>query len=455
MMHHVRIWSLVLIVGFVWSTAAARADDLVPIGLASQDITPGYPVRLTGYSSRQNESEGVEQRLFAKALAIGTDADLAVLITFDALGIAADQTEEIAAQLHKRFGLKRDRLAICASHTHTGPYIRGVGTLIFDPPLPEAHRAHSEQYRRELTDNLARVAASAIERRRLGTLSWARGEVKFAVNRRVLKDGKWTGFGVVSEGPVDHTLSVLAVHHAGKLSGVLVNYACHCTTLGPRFNRICGDWAGYAQEQLETEHPGIVGMVAIGCGADANPEPRDKGDAVELCRQHGAAVANEVRRLLTGEWLSLSSPLTCAAEQLELPFAPLPTREEYERRTQQRGPIAWHARTQLERLDRGEKLPTTLPYRVQVWKFGPQLTLVFLAGEVVVDYAMRLQRELPDQRLWMTAYANDCPCYIASKRVLVEGGYEADNSMYYYDRPTRFAPEVEDLIVAAVKRLAK
>ncbi len=454
-MYRIQVWSLVLSVGFVWSTAVARAGDLVPIGLAAQDITPGYPVRLTGYSSRQNESEGVEQHLFAKALAIGTDADLAVFVTFDGLGIAADQTEVIASQLHKRFGLKRDRLAICASHTHTGPYIRGVGTLIFDPPLPEEHRAHSEQYRRELTDNLARVASMAIERRRPGTLSWARGEVKFAVNRRVLKEGKWTGFGVASDGRVDHALSVLAVHHAGKLSGILVNYACHCTTLGPRFNRICGDWAGYAQEQIEKEHPGCVGMVAIGCGADANPDPRDKGDAIELCRQHGAAIANEVRRLLTGEWLPLTAPLTSAAEPIELPFAPLPSRDEYERRTQLRGPIAWHARAQLERLDRGEKLPTALPYRVQVWKFGQQLTLVFLPGEVVVDYVMRLQRELPSERLWITAYANDCPCYIASKRVLAEGGYEADNSMYYYDRPTRFASEVEDLIVSTVTKLAK
>ena len=27
---------------------------------------------------------------------------------------------------------------------------------------------------------------------------------------------------------------------------MLVNYACHCTTLGGEFNKICAEWAGYA-----------------------------------------------------------------------------------------------------------------------------------------------------------------------------------------------------------------
>ena len=32
----------------------------------------------------------------------------------------------------------------------------------------------------------------------------------------------------------------------GKPLALWANYACHCTTLGGDFNRICGDWTGYA-----------------------------------------------------------------------------------------------------------------------------------------------------------------------------------------------------------------
>ena len=40
--------------------------------------------------------------------------------------------------------------------------------------------------------------------------------------------------------------------------------------------------------------------------------------------------------------------------------------------------------------------------------------MVFLPGEVVVDYALRLKRELDGARLWVTAYSNDVPCYISA-----------------------------------------
>ena len=45
------------------------------------------------------------------------------------------------------------------------------------------------------------------------------------------------------------------------------------------------------------------------------------------------------------------------------------------------------------------------------------------------------------------------PCYIVSRRVLKEGGYEPDISMLYYGWPARLSPAVEDRIVDAAKSL--
>ncbi len=94
-----------------------------------------------------------------------------------------------------------------------------------------------------------------------------------------------------------------------------------------------------------------------------------------------------------------------------------------------------------------------MPYVVQTWSFGDDMAMVFLAGEVVVDYALRLKWETDARRLWVVAYSNDVPCYIPSRRVLSEGGYEADSSLIFYGHASRFAPEVEDLIVRAVHDL--
>jgi hypothetical protein len=90
---------------------------------------------------------------------------------------------------------------------------------------------------------------------------------------------------------------------------------------------------------------------------------------------------------------------------------------------------------------------------VQTWCFGDELAMVFLAGEVVVDYALRLKWEIDAERLWIAAYCNDVPCYIPSRRILSEGGYEADMSMIYYGQPARFAPAVEDTIIKTVHDL--
>jgi hypothetical protein len=88
-----------------------------------------------------------------------------------------------------------------------------------------------------------------------------------------------------------------------------------------------------------------------------------------------------------------------------------------------------------------------LEYPIQTWSFGTDLAMVFLPGEVVVDYGLRLKRELDSSRIWVNGYSNDVPCYIASKRVIAEGGYEVDASMDSYDKPTRFDPSVEDIII--------
>jgi hypothetical protein len=46
----------------------------VPIGAAVVDITPDYPVRLTGYGNRMKESDGVAAKIHARALVIGSSA---------------------------------------------------------------------------------------------------------------------------------------------------------------------------------------------------------------------------------------------------------------------------------------------------------------------------------------------------------------------------------------------
>lgn len=437
------------------SPAFAAEPALVPVGAAVVDVTPGYPIRMVGYESRKTESEGIASRLKARALAIGSDDDAAggpaVLVAVDNCAVGGKFVEEVAARLNKKAKIARERFVVCSTHTHCAPGLSSGLDFIFGNPLPSDQRSHIDRYTRELTDAIEKVALDALAARAPASLAWGQGQAGFAANRRVLKDGRWLNFGVNPNGPVDHHLPVLrATDAAGKVKAVLFGYACHCTTLGGEFNKICAEWTGYACDEIEQRLPGAIAVAIIGCGADANPEPRRNLDDA---KQHGLAAGREVDRLIKSTLTPLPGGIQCRLRKLELPLEPLPTRAKLEEQTSQRGAAGFLARTLIGRLDRGESLPTNVPYVVQTWCFGDDMAMVFLAGEVVVDYALRLKWEIDAERLWVAAYSNDVPCYIPSRRVLSEGGYEADFSMIYYGYPSRLASATEDLIIQAVHSL--
>ena len=114
-----------------------------------------------------------------------------------------------------------------------------------------------------------------------------------------------------------------------------------------------------------------------------------------------------------------------------------------------------HAALMEETMRRDGHLPVAQRDPVQVWRFGSDLALIGLGGEVVVDYAIRLAREYPKQRLWVSGYCNDVFGYVPSRRVLLEGGYEGGDAMIYYGRPAPFTDAVEDLIIDKVHRLMR
>jgi putative membrane-bound dehydrogenase-like protein len=426
----------------------------VEIGVARHDVTPAEPIRLTGYAARKAPHVGVEQKLWAKALAIGNDRDgAAVLITLDNCGVAEETYREVGRRL-ARHGVQQDRFTIACSHTHSAPATKNWAPNIFVQDLPAEQQSAIDRYTDDLINKLEQVALEALKNRQAGRLSWSQGRVGFAKNRRVMR-GNTAGFGDNATAPVDHALPVLKAEAAdGKMLALVANYACHCTTIGGEFNHVCGDWAGYAQEAIEREHPGAVALVTIGCGADANPSPRGGADfGLALAKQHGESLAAEVKRLLGLTFTPVTNQLRAAIKEIALPFGPHFTREQWLARSTNGGIAGYHAKKWLARLDRGEKLPESLYYPITTWNFGDDLALVFLPGEVVVDFALRLKRQLDAQRLWVSGYANYVPCYIPSRRILAEGGYEAEDSLWYYDRPARLSTNAEDLIIRTVEEL--
>jgi neutral ceramidase len=436
----------VLALGALVVGRASAADADWKVGLAQIKITPEQPVFLSGYANRNKPYEKITADLYAKALALeDANGQKAVLVTTDLLGLPAAVSEPICDRLRERHGLRREQVLFNSSHIHTGP------ALALDPTPRDNRTAGDSQrtvaYTKQLQDRLVEVVGKALEHREPAKLSWGTGVVHFVMNRREFTP-RGVILGVNPRGPADRTVPVLRVDAPdGKPRAILVGAATHNTTLTGDCYEDCGDYAGFAQEQLQQKYPGVQAMFMLGLAGDSNPYPRG---TMEMSRAHGATLATEVGRVLETKLQPVRGPLKVAFDRATLPLQP---REALEKQAKQKDLPGRIAQQSLERLKNGEKLLEAYSCPLSVWQFGDDLTLVGLSGEVVVDYVFLLEKALGPNQLWLSAYCNDVFGYLPSARVLSEGGYE-DRGLYSGGLGL-FDPRAQDVLVAKVRALAE
>src|SRR5690625_1836725 len=104
----------------LFSVSLLHAENrLLSIGVAKIDITPDYPVRLSGYGVRTTEYEGIDLRLWAKAMAFGDeDSGISVLVTVDNTGVPGTITEAVFKTLAEQTPLKRENFDVASTQTH-------------------------------------------------------------------------------------------------------------------------------------------------------------------------------------------------------------------------------------------------------------------------------------------------------------------------------------------------
>ena len=431
-------------------TAAVQAEGF-KVGVGRADITPTEPVRLGGYASRDKPTSTIDQHLFAKALAIqDASGTTTLIITADTIGTPRLFNDQLATQVEQELKIDRAHFVFACSHDHSSPVIQG-GLVDMYALNPDEQKA-SENYTHFFLNQSLEAAKAAVKDLEPAALSFGRSEAFFVGNRRQF-GLKGVQFGINPHGLVDRDVPVLRVMREDRsIKAILFGYACHNTTPGPN-DEVTGDWAGYAQEDIERAYPGTTALFITGCGADANPNPRG---SLALARAHGLQLAGAVARALSEPMTAVSGPISAAFDRVNLPIDKTPEKSYYEARLLEKAPATQrYAQRFLDMIARGEPLATSYPAPVQVLRFGNTLTFIALSGEVVADYSSRLKRELPGERLWNAAYCNDIFAYVPSMRILTEGGYEADASLIYYGIPTRFAPTVEDTLVHKVLDLVK
>jgi hypothetical protein len=392
----------------------------------------------------------VAHPLAAKALALADRSDRkAVFVTCDIIGFSRAFTTRVAARVQEQYGLPRESLVLFASHCHSGPSLRESAD---GPSASVGARAGSENnvaYTRTLENKIVALVGAALGKLEPARLSFGVGRAHFALNRREKTERGTYKLGKNPAGPTDESVPVLRVDSAaGKPLAIVFGYACHNTTHRPNMMQIDPDYAGYAQDAIEADNPGALALFVTGCAGDADPHPYG---TLALAQEHGKALAEAVKLVLVRPTLmsTLDGRLRSAFGETTLHFGGPTDRASYE--TMLKDPNTntgrrQHAQRMIEAIDRGSTIRTEYPYAVDAFAIGDKLTLLALSGEVVVDYAIRLQSMLGGEgrNLWLAAYANDVMGYIPSLRVLKEGGYEAGEAFNGSTHPAPWADDVEE-----------
>ncbi|SEJ73761.1 Neutral/alkaline non-lysosomal ceramidase, N-terminal [Cyclobacterium xiamenense] len=415
--------------------------------VSSVSITPQESMWMAGYAARDHPSEGIRHDIWAKALVLeDRSGNLAVLVTTDLVGIRQELSGRIRDRLMGEYGLSRQQVILNSSHTHTGPetdYARYQFQL--DPVQLDKIKRYAE----DLEEKIVALVGQTLQSLEPVHLYAENGVTRFQVNRRNNKEASLLHQAELN-GPNDYAVPVLKIaNQKDEMVGLVFGYACHPTVLADYY--ISGDYAGFAQMELEKQYPGTTALFFQGAGADQNPLPRR---TVPLAHQYGKELAAAVDRVLQEEMRPLESELATAYTEIELTFAkPSPSREELLDITSESSGypeyLKQNAKVLIAKLDKGESLITSYPYPVQVWKLGDQALFSF-GGELLVGYALAL-KQLFGPDTFVMGYSNDVMAYIPTKTVLKEGGYEGTRSPIF---TTPWAFDIEERILSEAVKLA-
>lgn len=416
-------------------------------GVARIDITPDEPMWMAGYGSRTSPSDGTLHQIWIKALALeDTSGHRSILVTADLVGWPKGLSDSIRKEAEEKFGLSKSQIILNSSHTHTGPVLNGALLDIY--PLEETDLAIIKKYTKTLGEKVIRLIGTALEEMEPAFLSSANGVARFQVNRRNNSEGALHRATELN-GPNDHSVPVIKVESPeGDLKAIVFGYACHPTVLS--LNQWSGDYAGFAQIELEKEYPGAVAMFFQGAGADQNPLPRR---TVALAKQYGKMLAAAVEGVLEEKMRPLAASLRTAYSEVDLELQTVPTEEAFQKMAETSSGYQkrWSERL-LKELQSGENFERSYPYPLQVWKLGDQ-SVFALGGELLVGYAIRL-KEIFGQDAFVMGYSNDVMSYIPTARVLREGGYEADQAHVVYGLPSGWTADIETDIIHGMVQLA-
>lgn len=435
----------------------------------SRNMTPDKPIFMHGFGARTNKSTGVHDPLYVKAAMLMANKTLLV-VTIDALGSDRAFVLGVKEALRERFGLASEDVLLNFSHTHhsvflTGPDVRwrrggySIDQERWADDDNELDFSADVSFYEFVRDLIVEMTDECFQRLEAGELRLSKDTSEFAVSRR-RPEGKGVAWKPYYEGEIDKELLVLTiVDRSGALRAVLYNFGCHTTAMGPDNLQMSNDFAGQTSKRIEVSYPGVVALFLQGFAGELKPRRGAEGDkfismTVQQMEQAGEELAEEVMAIID------KRPFV----RIECEFAS--RMADPQLRTELTDPAVYEAMAadpaynsfyrsaaaRTRRAIQDDTVKTAIPHYIVVWQLDKQTHVVAMEGEVSTEYALKIKQMFGSGQTLTLGYTNGVFCYIPTRKMIGEGGYEATCNFFFTMRGP-FLPEIEDVILSEIDEL--
>jgi neutral ceramidase len=280
-----------LLVFLLFVPEASSQNKVLRAGIAKIDITPVENLYMGGYDEtcRTGPSDGVYGKIYIRALVFDDNINRIVFIEADIVLLPPDDYGPVRKLISDETGIPFENILLGCVHNHAAPY-------------PDERNKNSN-WSKQLNSKFVSAVKGAISDLETVNIGGGTGRSAIAMNRRkILEDttsyltfdennssqsyGKYktdhpvkiremagvSRLGNNPNGPIDDEVGILRIDKlSGEPKAVLVNYACHGTSLGCRNSKISPEWNGHMLQYIEKEIPGVTGIFIPGASGDIDP----------------------------------------------------------------------------------------------------------------------------------------------------------------------------------------
>ena len=244
------------------------------------DITPPLGGFMWGHY-REVRAQNVNERLYAKAIVLEFDGEIAAIVSVDTCIIPEEMHDIVTKRIFDYTGIPQDKICIASDHAHNGaPVSDGfeVGCT--------ADATYKDVFFRLVADTVI-LAYNRLNDVTVKYMSVDVPGIAFCRDYE-LNDGTLITHGAGKPNvkrPLalpDNSLSALIFERDGEKIGAIINFACHLDTINKSYNEIgyCGDYPSIISNKLKANYgKNFVSLFLTGAAGDintANPNPNEK-----------------------------------------------------------------------------------------------------------------------------------------------------------------------------------